>query len=170
MEGNKVDTLTDVVFSSTAQYQFMRGSHYNNPSASGAEVQFYQPRIDIVDGTEPSVEELLRLQPGLTMNLLDFSAPTKIHRAAFGVDASGAVYPKYIIGGELDGFGVEEVGDGWYRAWAYKEGLDSVSNTVEGDDLYYYLYFGDAAQPFADVSAIINNDFRSTLIMKPMGS
>jgi hypothetical protein len=171
MDGTKLLEYTtdiDLMTSSTTTEQGFRAFFYGDVTDDLNKAYFWQPRIDIVDGTEPSIEELLRLQPGLTINLLDFSAPTKIHRAAFGVDASGAVYPKYIIGGELDGFGVEEVGDGWYRAWAYKEGLDSVSNTVEGDDLYYYLYFGDAAQPFADVSATINNDFRSTLIMKPM--
>ena len=171
MDGTKLLAYTsdiDLMTSSTTTEQGFRAFFYGDVTDDLNKAYFWQPRIDIVDGTEPSIEELLRLQPGLTINLLDFSAPTKIHRAAFGVDASGAVYPKYIIGGELDGFGVEEVGDGWYRAWAYKEGLDSVSNTVEGDDLYYYLYFGDASQPFADVSATINNDFRSTLIMKPM--
>ena len=41
----------------------IRGLHYYNPGGTGDVIQFFQPRIDIVDGNEPSIADLLGIVP-----------------------------------------------------------------------------------------------------------
>jgi len=41
----------------------IRAYHYNNPAGTGDTIQFFQPRIDIVDGNEPSIADLLGIVP-----------------------------------------------------------------------------------------------------------
>ena len=59
-DGNKVfigDTSFE--FSSTCNRIGLRAFHYNNTSEAGDDVEFYHPRIDKLDGNEPTIAELL---------------------------------------------------------------------------------------------------------------
>ena len=56
--------IEDLMFDDpTAIALGIRGYHYNNPGGTGDAVQFFQPRIDIVDGNEPSIADLLGIVP-----------------------------------------------------------------------------------------------------------
>ena len=63
--GEKINfAISDLVFDDpTAIGLIVRAYHYNNPAGTGDTVQFFQPRIDLVDGNEPSITDLLGIVP-----------------------------------------------------------------------------------------------------------
>jgi len=63
--GEKISfAISDLVFDDpSAVAQSIRAYQFNNPAGTGDVVQFFQPRIDLVDGNEPSISDLLRIVP-----------------------------------------------------------------------------------------------------------
>jgi hypothetical protein len=61
VSGNKLSSsFKDFVFSSTNTVNFLRAFQYSNPAnGQGDEIVYWSPRIEKVDGTEPSISELL---------------------------------------------------------------------------------------------------------------
>ena len=61
LDGNLTQTsYNDFAFSSTATQMGCRFHHYNNPNGTGDEMEFFGPRIDKLDGNEPSIDDLLK--------------------------------------------------------------------------------------------------------------
>jgi hypothetical protein len=56
--GNKVTNCTDFMWDTTNTYSFHRSYLYYSTNISTNQ-QFYEPRVDICDGTEPTISELL---------------------------------------------------------------------------------------------------------------
>ena len=59
MNGNKLSSTVDYVWPATATTARHRSYLFNSIDISTNQ-QFYQPRVDIVDGTEPTINELLK--------------------------------------------------------------------------------------------------------------
>nr|WP_068892580.1 tail fiber protein [Pedobacter panaciterrae] len=59
--GDKVLTMTDFKFSTTATATNHRATLFNDPNTSDRQY-FYAPRVDLVNGNEPSISELIGLQ------------------------------------------------------------------------------------------------------------
>jgi hypothetical protein len=61
LDGNLIATsYNDYVFSSTATQLGLRFEQFNNPNGTNDEVEFFSPRIDKLDGNEPSIDDLLK--------------------------------------------------------------------------------------------------------------
>ena len=60
-EGNQrqAGTIRSWEFSSTATHQSIRAFQNANPAGQGDEIEFWAPRIDKLDGNEPSISDLL---------------------------------------------------------------------------------------------------------------
>ena len=58
LDGTKVATCDDFIWQSTTNSSHLRSYLYYSTDTTTNQ-QFYQPRVDVVDGTEPTVSELL---------------------------------------------------------------------------------------------------------------
>lgn len=82
----------DFKFSSTATYAYHRVFHYycgDNTSR----LQFYDPRVDLVDGKEPSIAELVNYSPAQWRDLSGTGkAPVLFNKCLYNTTDKGSIY------------------------------------------------------------------------------